>query len=97
MVNQNKKMILLQDVKDVITKMEKYYNYDPSDMVTHVKYVKQTSQEFHTRGACTWQSKIRNGENILLTNDWFETNIEYGQNNWYCNTVGIGKKIQKVT
>ena len=41
--------------------------------------------------ACTWQGKRRSGINVLLTHDWFETNIEYRQREWYCTTVDLNK------
>ena len=72
--------------------MAKYCNYDLSDIITHVQYVKQNYQALYKRGTCTWQGKTRNGKNVLLTKDWFETNIEYGQSWWYCTTVQMDLK-----
>ena len=87
----NKKVMLAQDMRDVITLTAKYYNYNPSDIVTHAQYVNLTKTAMCKPGACIWQGKTRTGATVLLTNDWFDTNIEYGKSQWYCTTIQMDK------
>ena len=78
---------------DVVTKTAKYYNYHPSDVITHVQYVNQTTLKKRKPKACPWQGKTRIGATVLHTHDWFERNIEYGQHDWYCTSVEMDKDI----
>ena len=84
--------MLAQCVGGAIILTAKYYNYDPRDVVTHIQYVNLAKISKRKPGACICQGKIMNGVTVMLTKDWFETNIEYGQSWWYCTTVQMDLK-----
>ena len=87
----NTKIPVGREVRDAISERAKYYNYDPNDVITHVRYNNLTTLKKPLKKrkpeACPWQGKTRSGETMLFTSDWFEINIEFGQREWYCISV----------
>ena len=49
--------MLGKDVRDTITKTANYYNYDPSDVVTHVCYINLTILKKRKLGRVTGRVK----------------------------------------